>query len=46
METWLIVKIVLIVVLVFILRASGSNIDYFPRFLKDIVDNILKSIFG
>lgn len=46
MKTWMIVKIALVVVVVLILRAKGSNIDYFPRFLKDMVDSILKSIFG
>ena len=42
----MIVKIALVAVVVLILKARGSNIDYFPRFLKDMVDSILKSIFG
>ena len=46
MKTWMIVKIALVAVVVLILKARGSNLDYFPRFLKDMVDSILKSIFG
>ena len=46
MKTWMIVKIALIAIVAIVLRFKGSNIDYFPRFLKDMVDSILKSIFG